>query len=135
MITELQKQRLNEFIEFLDSLSRKAFKFDSLVSKTNKDHTCGTVCCAAGWLPKFAPKSFEWVNVYGNMEVKGKNDYKSLGNDYEGLSLAIAKFFGITLPEVEDIFYNEDNFYKKSDYKVTKKDVLKALNDLKTKAI
>ncbi len=42
------------FADFLENTIKDSeFKFESMVSENNIENICGTICCAAGWLPRF----------------------------------------------------------------------------------
>lgn len=65
--------RLQKLHDFLIKLPEKKFDFSSYVTKTD-DKGCGTICCAAGWLPRVDPKNWKWVNIntalYSSMRLK-----------------------------------------------------------------
>ena len=73
-LTWWQKRRWTKLLTFLRQLPRKKFDFDKWVAE--KENECGTVCCAAGWLPVIDPKNWKWRVAYqceggiGNCELK-----------------------------------------------------------------
>ena len=67
----MSRDKLNIEIDWLKKLSEglktikdDEFKYHSVISKCDADNTCGTVCCAYGWMPKFVPESgVEWIKI------------------------------------------------------------------------
>lgn len=58
----LTRERLQRLCGFLQALPPESFDYSDWVSEADADqrHPCGTVCCAAGWLPKVDPKAWGW---------------------------------------------------------------------------
>lgn len=53
--------RLKDTIDHLKSLPEDQFDYGSYVSEFNSGSSCGTVCCVAGWYPKWFPEAvLEW---------------------------------------------------------------------------
>ena len=74
----MNTQRLLILAEFLDKLKPEQFNFRWLVDAI--ENQCGTVCCAAGWLPVAFPDDFVW---YGQ---KNGNDFHVDAIQYELLN-------------------------------------------------
>lgn len=55
----MRYDRLKQWIDFLHNLPDEKFDYDLWVSETD-GHACGTVCCAAGWLPAVDPENWQW---------------------------------------------------------------------------
>lgn len=83
---KIYKDRFYELAVFLEDLKPSKFDYRRIVSRWNKDTTCGTVCCAIGWLPVVFPKKFSW--------------------DMSVLRIAqpLLEFFGISRKEAEALF-------------------------------
>lgn len=74
---ELTLQRLRATREKMDTLKPKDFNYDSFVAKD--DGRCGTVCCIAGWHPKWFPDAgVKWVVVDGIVDLEGKRGLYSV---------------------------------------------------------
>lgn len=58
-------ERLQKLVDFLKGLNRYQFRYSDYVSDCNDERTCGTVCCAAGWMPEaFKEESpFTWEDM------------------------------------------------------------------------
>lgn len=54
MNKKLILKRLWDTIEMIQQLEDKEFKYKNYVTRSNKEG-CGTVCCVAGWYPKYFP--------------------------------------------------------------------------------
>lgn len=94
MKTKLRKGRLYKLAAFLDSLSKRSFKFSRVVDRSNEDrdgNICGTVCCAVGWLPKLFPSHWEWIS--NTVEITA--DLRKNTDSPDWVDSA-SKFFGIT---------------------------------------
>jgi hypothetical protein len=50
-------EKLLKLCDFLDSLKDEQFDFSSWTSARD-EHDCGTVCCAAGWIPAAFPEEY-----------------------------------------------------------------------------
>lgn len=58
----IQEKRLLKLADFLQELPKEKFDFAHIVreEQNSKGKTCGTVCCAVGWLPKIFPRHWKW---------------------------------------------------------------------------
>ncbi len=66
------------------------FRMDRYVSKFDRKHNCGFICCLVGWLPALFPDAFKWINVAGNFVVK------LLGAPSFDFKAQVQNYFGIT---------------------------------------
>lgn len=83
----------------IQQLEDKEFKYKNYVTRMNKKG-CGTVCCVAGWYPKYFPQT-NLVWRLGNLRPKG--DYTFTDEElimYHGLDLGIISllFYGQSSP-------------------------------------
>lgn len=99
------ERNLTKLIEFLEKLEPKKFDFRSIVREFKKNgHTCGTVCCAIGWIPAVFPKRARWQATTGwdnepMVVVRFKGD-----DGVEDLKGVAAKFFGMNFNTSEGLF-------------------------------
>ncbi len=63
-----------------------------------KQHTCGAVACAIGWMPAVFPRSFEWNE---NANITLRRDVNQGGFE------AVDEFFGLSYLEVLHLFTSE----------------------------
>lgn len=88
------KRRLRKLIAFLRQLPRRKFDFAEIVTKgKHNGHTCGTVCCALGWMPAVFPKVIKWKfeeDFWGGGDFvisKGRSkDYRKIAKNHFGIS-------------------------------------------------
>jgi hypothetical protein len=62
-MTKKGKAKLRQLIEFIRELPDEQFDFSRIVKEVDR-HECGTVCCAAGWLPKVFPKDWAYTKAW-----------------------------------------------------------------------
>lgn len=97
----MNKKSFKEFEVFVRNIPREKFEYTALVSRWD-DNACGSVCCAAGWLPVFDPDNFKYnkrsLTMIDTSEVNGH-----LGN-------AMAVYFDIPYRIIESIFFNIDTY-------------------------
>jgi len=133
----METELIARFADFLETVKDEQFYFPAIVKNWNEETKCGTICCAAGHLPNFDSKMWYWYKGHFSIRV-GK-----VSSSKFDLFEQIAEYFDISYQEVEGIFFNEtpegrnDNysdddsfFYKKSNYGVTRIDVINALREL-----
>lgn len=99
--------------EGLKTLNEDQFYYAMFVKEyeVKKGSICGTKCCAAGWLPKFAPGlGFSWSSAFGNGCLL--YDGKLADNT------TFKMFFHIDRDESDFIFYGCE-IPKKYNYKGT----------------
>lgn len=87
---------LQKILDKIETLQPEEFNFSSYVTKFDKEHQCGTVCCVLGWFPKWFPKS----------GIKWKTDgslYSETGNIYSQLQ----KLTGCSDDVIEYLFYGK----------------------------
>lgn len=105
----LGAQRLIRLAAFLYTLSKEKFDFSEWVAVYKVDderHLCGTVCCAAGWLPHVFPGYWELRIEEGTIaeprlrKATNLDDYHSHSHTTHDL----CDFFSISYAEVRDLF-------------------------------
>ena len=90
----------------IDEVKPDAFNMRDWVTEvesTGNGHTCGTVCCALGWMPKVS-KSWSWVS--GDIYPGIHPVMKSLGGLPSPSESAI-KWFGIECANTPDGCYDD----------------------------
>lgn len=99
MEKDLVIERLDNTIGMLKWLDPSAFDFTTWVSESQRD--CGTVCCVAGWYPKFFPE----VGLYwGRDTVDSLNLYPRIGNSIIG---TLSVYHGLSEPLIAALFTNK----------------------------
>lgn len=100
MDNQLRFKRLQDTIDKLKELRPDQFKYDSFVSKSEGEN-CGTVCCAAGWYPKWFPEAgLRW-------KKRHMDDSLHLNFGTDGIKKILSKWHGICTEEVEHLFFGE----------------------------
>lgn len=98
-ITKTQRNwvadNLLKTVEFMQQLKPSQFNYQQWVTKGESG--CGTVCCIAGWYPKYRPDSgLVWSSFYGNVIlVKGKDKGANIATSlklYHKISIDLVKF-------------------------------------------
>ena len=89
----------------MKGLREDEFEYDQFVTDFNTDDNCGTVCCVAGWLPKWFSKDFKWIRQEDF--TNGKFDYfPELRNSGCNLpSTQLEVFFGLEEGYISTLFY------------------------------
>jgi hypothetical protein len=102
------RQRWNQAIEFWYSLKPRQFNYEQIVSRTDRQHQCGTVCCLAGWMPRIDPENWRWARATGDNDlllyVNGDLETTSKHSD-EG---ALMDYFGFSYGLYMLVFYGDD---------------------------
>lgn len=96
------KERFIKLLEFLKTLNNDQFDYSQFVAIYDHKQQCGTVCCAAGWLPKVFPQ--EWELAFDG--VRWIPAMPNFGPDQE-IEDTLAHFFGMTSIEVNALFYGD----------------------------
>lgn len=96
MKKELIIERLEATIKMLRQLKTEEFCYESLVDKEDGD--CGTVCCVAGWYPKYFPEhGFEWTRrKHARLMATGVDSH---------FPTALMKYHGMRIELIEFLFY------------------------------
>jgi hypothetical protein len=63
VLPPLTKDRMGALAHFLIELDPKAWAYEKLLTAFDTANNCGTICCAAGWLPRVDPKAWRWEVV------------------------------------------------------------------------
>lgn len=96
MDQQLKIDRLAATIEKMKELREEQFNYTFFVSQFEEGKNCGTVCCVAGWYPKWFPES----GIYWGQRTINPNDsllqIKDRLSYFHGLNIEIIKylFFG-----------------------------------------
>lgn len=98
------KELLIKLVVGLKTLKEEEFNYKSFVSRYDFKNICGTVCCAWGWVPKFAPESgIVWEIEEGTVSVN------IVASDY--------KWITVKPRDVDFMFYGHYNNYNLHDSK------------------
>jgi len=103
----MNKVNIDKLIAFLNNLDDKRFNFQQVISKFNKEHNCGTVCCAIGWFPKIFPEriGYTFNGDVASLSIDGHvDDYPSIASEL--LDIPELHCQGLFTPWDED--YEED---------------------------
>lgn len=73
-------ERIEATIKKMKALLPEKFNYSVWVTKTNKEHICGTVCCVGGWYPTWFPSS--GIKLDENLEIDPETLSKYHGIDY-----------------------------------------------------
>ena len=102
-MTGIYRNRFEKLLAFLKTLKREQFNYSRWVTEYDYANKCGTVCCAAGWLPQVFPKEWAWIiDPNWGAEVFMPN-YRPLDTVEEYLQ----RFFGMNNYEVYALFYGD----------------------------
>lgn len=103
MEKQLIIDRLQATIDMLKSLTPQSFNYGNWVSESDADGKCGTVCCAAGWYPKYFPEAgLKWKSSYDHRTGK---PYVYLTNPVIGIDGALMDWHGISRYVMNALFY------------------------------
>lgn len=93
------EKRLIKLIEFLEKLPRRKFDFSKVVAKGKQNgHYCGTVCCAAGWLPAIFPRLVKWtppdenLKAYIALRKQGVQTFSEVTESVFGMNYETAEY-------------------------------------------
>lgn len=95
--------RLLELGDLLLKLRPRQWDYTHLVAETDARQRCGTVCCAAGWLPAVFPRSWVWVGggEVGRLSVANRRHQ------------SIHEWFGITYEVSTALFFRLQHLLKR----------------------
>lgn len=102
-MTKQGKQRLRQLIEFIRELPDDKFDFSTLVSKLDENE-CGTVCCAAGWLPAAFPEDWKYVAPQHRGQGVAKPALKH-EEDYRDIESSLALYFAVSEEDIDRLFF------------------------------
>ncbi len=102
MAKQLVLKRLNATLKNLKELPNSNFNYGDFVKrkKTIDGVTCGTVCCVAGWYPKWFPKSGLTWDQFGLSAPEGAD-----------VSDMLMKHHGISNDLVSVLFYGQKEIF------------------------
>jgi hypothetical protein len=116
-------ERLQKLLDFLKGLKSNQFDYSKYIADTNEEGNCGTVCCAAGWVPEvFKEESpFTWEEVISDSlllysespeltvsEMEIVEELKLDFNLLNELQLRLCIFFKLTREEQNALFQGHD---------------------------
>ena len=79
-MNKIERKRLEKLIGFLKKLKPEKFNFGSVISKWDRKHECGSVCCAIGWTPVIFPNLIKWNhNSLLSLAIKKTGNGRSFG--------------------------------------------------------
>jgi hypothetical protein len=109
--------RLQKTLKNLKELPSRSFNYGNFVSKSKKlkdGSTCGTVCCVAGWYPKWFPEAgLIWYDHTLEAKSTPKENLDGYSND---INITLAKYHGISFQLVDILFYGQKEIiYGKND--------------------
>lgn len=103
-------RRLKKTITKLSKLKKENFNYELFVDKWNKEKQCGTVCCVAGWYPKWFPEA-------GLIWTKRSHDLsagKGVNGGWSGIEYKLMKYHGLTEKAIGSIFYGRGLYERES---------------------
>ena len=101
-IKKLRIKRLEDTIEKLKTLKSSEFDYSSFVSKYEGD--CGTVCCVAGWYPKWFPElGLKWI-------IENNVLYLTKSGVYD-ISCDLMEWHKISSNEIKFLFFGDTYNY------------------------
>lgn len=125
--------RLEDSISRLKALPDDKFDYRWYVSKVSNDLKCGTVCCWAGWYPKFYPNVFR----YNDTEVRPRTTSVEYIDGSRIMDYALCDYHGIVDSAINVLFYggqlinhNCKTIIPEIDLEASKEQVLKNANAL-----
>lgn len=100
-------KRLEKAIDILENkIKDEEFRYSSFVSDFDYEHNCGTVCCLAGWYPKYVPESgLRWNKkneIYDTLVSKTKS-WETIDIDKD-----LSNYHGLSLAAINFVFYGTD---------------------------
>ncbi len=99
MKKQLIIQRFQDTIDMMKQLKPEEFDYGDFVSERKEN--CGTVCCIAGWYPKYFPES---ELIWSSTRSKFYLDLTNLNNSTDVMPV-LMKWHGISRELANAIFY------------------------------
>ena len=102
-MTQPNYELLKDAYQIIDGIPDHLVYLDNIVSRKGDNLTCGTVCCAAGWLahhPKFKKLGLSIGMINGDYSLK----YKGIVYYQNEYDVPMADIFGISLDDTTDLF-------------------------------
>lgn len=118
MTKELKIERINGLLDMIQALKPTEFSYDYFVSEFNQENNCGTVCCLAGWMPKFFPEShliwkyseyWESYTLRVNLTT-GPSEIRVIG--------ALRAWFGLPMDIIGFIFFGREGLIHSPFHKI-----------------
>lgn len=98
MTKKLVLERLQATIDNLRSLPNSKFSYEVFVDQYDSKKECGTVCCVAGWYPKWFPKSgLIWED--DTLSVKSRD---------KEIDTVLKKHHGLSKELISILFYGQE---------------------------
>jgi hypothetical protein len=103
-------QRMINLAKVLLALRPEEFDFSQWVTEweggTKKEPLCGTVCCAAGYLPVADPKNWKWVREVDTLGIKSVLPCP-VGKPVKHPNVYLTEYFNIDRGLVYGVFHNQ----------------------------
>lgn len=118
-------ERLRHLASSLRTLSPSEFNIHDWVTDFDTKKQCGTVCCAAGWLPRFFPLDWEWGPGHTYTPR-----LKQISDGVGVVNIDLETFFGISTNQVDFLFMPSSYHYLPPGVEVTPSDVARHIDKL-----
>lgn len=100
--------RLDATIKMLEGLQAHEFKYSKFVHACDTKQKCGTVCCIAGWYPKFFPEAgLTWLE-FDTEEWPGLVDLYAGGEGRITIDSTLIEYHNLKQHAINHLFYGED---------------------------
>ena len=130
------RKRRRKLAEFLEALPAKKFCYHEMVLEAKNG--CGTLCCAAGWMPKVDAVNWQWYQTPSTWYGENLTLPRLRKRPRADLLLALAAYFGLDKSTAQIVFYrvglliSDDAYIGHSDSTVSAYHVAAALRYLLT---
>lgn len=121
-------KRLEDTIKMVENLKDEEFYFGDFVKEGDAKNVCGTICCVAGWYPKYFPEcglAYE-LDDSGNVDIT-----------YDiGIRHTLCMWHGLKLGTIEAMIYPtwQDKINEKYlDSTATLQEILNLYNNILTR--
>jgi hypothetical protein len=101
------------------TIKPEEFRFNEFVSKFDKESGCGTMCCIAGWFPKYFPNSgFYWKeNNYEDQKIPALLVNKVTNNPVQRNDIAnLLRCPSEFSPVCEYLFYGNGHYWLDDEF-------------------
>lgn len=105
MEKQLIIERLQATINELEKLAPANFRFESYISEYAG--TCGTVCCVAGWYPRWFPDSELIWTVAGSGDVELSSKFGMMTSS-RYIKIALKEYHGLDGQTISALFFGTE---------------------------